>query len=312
MKNFCMGSRVKDETSVEVRVGESGRVFVESGITEMGTGNLTAFAQVAAEILNCEVERVRVIAGDSMSPDGGPTNASRTVYMGASAIYQAATALRDEILQRVSKRADLPVERLFLQDGFVKGRPPLELKISMGELAQEERLAATGFWKAAQFHGDEEWLPPYLFAFAVHLVQVAVDLTTGEIEVQKVVSILDPGRVINPLGVEGQSEGGIAMGMGCAFMEEMILQDGFHQTVHLADYLIPTAMDVPEMKTTWFEVPEETSPYGAKGIAELPMNPFPPAFANALYHALGIRFLSTPITPERIVKALREGRTIVR
>ncbi|MFQ5692214.1 MAG: xanthine dehydrogenase family protein molybdopterin-binding subunit, partial [Nitrospinota bacterium] len=311
MKNFCMGSRVKDETRVEVRVDDAGRVVVESGITDIGTGNLTAIAQVVAEVLNCEVDRVRVLAGDSLSPDGGPTNASRTVYMGGSAAHRAATDLRDALLGRAAERADVPPERLYLEDGTVRGRPPTRLEIPWSELAREGPLAAAGFWKAAQFYGDDDWLPPYLFAFAVHLVQVAVDTATGEIDVQKVFAVLDPGRVINPLGVEGQSEGSVAMGMGCAFLEELVQRDGRHVNTSLADYLIPTALDVPEAQTAWVEAPEETSPVGAKGIAELPMNPFPPAFANALHHALGVRFLSTPITPEVILRAVRKKRTVV-
>jgi CO/xanthine dehydrogenase Mo-binding subunit len=143
------------------------------------------------------------------------------------------------------------------------------------------------------------------------VVQVAVDVITGEFEVQKVLSLLDPGRVINPIGVEGQSEGGVVMGLGCAYMEELVLRDGIHENTNLADYLIPTSMDIPEIQTRWVEFPEETSPFGAKGIAELPMNPFSPAFSNALHHALGVRFLSTPITPETIARALREGQTVV-
>ncbi len=308
MKNWCMGSKVKDETHVEVRLEASGRVVVESGITEIGTGNLTAIAQVAAEILNCEVERVRVVEGDSDSPDGGPTNASRTVYMGAGAVHQGATALKEEILKRASEVADVPREQLFLEDGCVRGRPPADVEVSFADLARDGAVKARGFFEAAQFHGDDDWLPPYLFAFAVHLVQAAVDVRTGELDVQKVLCVLDPGRVINPIGVEGQSEGGVAMGLGCAFMEELVLRDGIHENVFFGDYLIPTSLDVPDIRTAWVEHPEETSPYGAKGIAELPMNPFAPALSNALYHALGVRFLSTPITPAAVVSALRAGR----
>lgn len=311
MKNWCMGSRIKDETAAEIRVHDNG-IVIESGITEIGTGNWTAIAQVAAEILNCEVGRFRMVEGDTDSPDGGPTNASRTVYMGASAVHQAASALKDEILSRASDRADVPRDQLRLEDGFVRGRPPADVEISWADLAREGPLRAEGFFQAAQFQGDDDWLPPYLFAFAVHLVQVNVDVTTGEFEVQKVLSLLDPGRVINPVGVEGQSEGGVTMGLGCAYMEDLVLKDGIHQNASLADYLIPTSMDIPDIETAWIESPEETSPVGAKGIAELPMNPFPPAFSNALHHALGIRFLSTPVTPAVILNALHQGRTVVR
>ena len=264
MKNWCMGSRIKDETAAEIRVQDDG-IVIESGITEIGTGNWTAIAQVAAEILNCEVGRFRMVEGDTDSPDGGPTNASRTVYMGASAVHQAASALKDEILSRASDRADVPRDHLCLEDGFVRGRPPADVEISWADLAREDPLRAEGFFQAAQFQGDDDWLPPYLFAFAVHLVQVNVDVTTGEFEVQKVLSLLDPGRVINPVGVEGQSEGGVTMGLGCAYMEDLVLKDGIHRNASLADYLIPTSMDIPEIETAWIESPEETSPVGAKG-----------------------------------------------
>jgi CO/xanthine dehydrogenase Mo-binding subunit len=137
------------------------------------------------------------------------------------------------------------------------------------------------------------------------MAEVEVDLRTGAVEVLKLVAAFDIGKAINPILVEGQIEGGVMMGLGYALMEELILQDGTARNLSFQDYLIPTAMDMPEIIPIIVEHPNLHGPYGAKGIGEMPNIPAAPAITNAIAHAVGSRILDLPAHPERVYGAIR-------
>jgi len=139
------------------------------------------------------------------------------------------------------------------------------------------------------------------------MAEVIVDVETGEVEVTDFVAAFDVGKAINPRAVEGQIEGGVAMGLGYALMEEIALENGHIQNLHLGDYLIPTSLDVPQIKPIILEVENPYGPYGAKGIGEMPNIPATPAILNAIANACGGRIRSLPADPEKVFWAIKEA-----
>jgi CO/xanthine dehydrogenase Mo-binding subunit len=138
------------------------------------------------------------------------------------------------------------------------------------------------------------------------IAEVEVDTKTGLVRVRKCIAIQDVGKSINPLGVEGQMEGGIVMGVGYALTERILYKDGQVQNPNLVDYKIPTALDAPDVRTILVEEPDPTGAFGAKGVGEACLIPVAPAIANAIYDAVGVRIRELPITPEKVLKALKE------
>lgn len=147
--------------------------------------------------------------------------------------------------------------------------------------------------------------PHHLYGYMTHVVMVEVDTLTGETDVLNVVAIPDVGKVLNPQGLEGQSEGGAAMGIGYTLYEDILIEDGYHKTKNFTDYIIPTIRETPVIKTVPVESNEETGPFGAKGIAEVVMIPIIPAIMSAIYDATGVRINHLPATPERIYQAIQ-------
>jgi CO/xanthine dehydrogenase Mo-binding subunit len=139
------------------------------------------------------------------------------------------------------------------------------------------------------------------------MAEVIVDVETGEVEVVDHVAAFDIGRAINPKAVEGQIEGGVAMGLGYALMEEIIVKNGAIQNLNLQDFLIPTSLDVPDIKSVVVGTKTKYGPYGAKGVGEMPNIPTAPAIVNAIAHACGARVRSLPANPEKLYWAIKEA-----
>jgi putative selenate reductase molybdopterin-binding subunit len=146
------------------------------------------------------------------------------------------------------------------------------------------------------------------YAYAAHMAEVEVDLATGLVRLIRVTAVHDSGQVINPMFAEGQVEGAILQGMGLALSEECVLRDGRILNPNFTNYRIPTALDAPQIDIRFVGERDPNGPFGAKSIAEVSMVPVAPAIANAIYDATGVRFTSLPITPERILKALKSAR----
>ena len=144
--------------------------------------------------------------------------------------------------------------------------------------------------------------------YATQVADVEVDLETGKIRVRKIFAAHDAGTIINPDGARGQLEGAIAQGVGATLMEEMVVVDGTVTNPSFSEYKIPTTLDVPEVESIFVETYNENGPFGAKGIGEPALAATPSAIANAIYNATGARVTSLPITPEKVLKALREIR----
>src|ERR1700694_2388299 len=252
--------------------GGGGTFQILTASTEIGQGTKTIFCQLAADALGVPIERIVLAPQDtSLVPDSGPTVASRTAMIVGGLIQDAATELRNR-LQR--EKAPLRVEKTYVQPDSIH-------------------------WDEATYQGDA--YPVY--AWACTIVDVDVDMTTGEVRVTDLVTAVDCGKALHPVMAEGQIEGGALQAVGWATIEEIKMKDGGYQNDRLATYLIPTALDAPNIRTILVENPYSRGPYGAKGIGELPMDGPAPAIIAAIHDATGVWLDEVPATPEKVLAA---------
>jgi CO/xanthine dehydrogenase Mo-binding subunit len=254
----------------------------------MGQGTKTIFPQLVADALGVPYEAVEIAPQDTaIVPDSGPTVASRTAMVVGGLLLKAAARLREQVeTETRGAFADT-------YDAFAAGS---------GGLRIDER-----FEPYPDIHFDDETYkgdayPAYGWASCI--VQVDVDLDTGEVLVGDVVAADDVGKVIHPILAEGQVEGGTLQAIGYATIEEMKLRDGRYLNDRLATYLIPTALDAPRITTILVEAPFSGAPHGAKGVGELPMDVGAPAVVAAIHDAVGVWIHDLPASPERILAAL--------
>ena len=303
-----------DTSEAWVGVEVDGTVVVRSGVTDIGAGQTSALGQIAAEILGVTLDDVVIYNSDSaVTPLAGTTTATRALYMTGNAVRQAADTLRGRLIDRAATEFGVEPGEIDMADNEVfavtepdKAMPFVELvKLCAADGVHRSELVmfrAPFTDKLDPETGQGQAHPDY--AFGAHAAEVAVDTETGEITVLKHVSAHDVGQAINPVAVEGQIEGGVAQGQGYALSEEMVYRDGQLATPSFSEYLIPTSMDLPPIKSIILESRSGLGPFGAKGIGEPALTPVAPAIANAVADAIGVRIHDLPITPEKIVKAL--------
>ncbi len=305
-----------DACGANVHVHEDGSVLLFTGITEMGQGAFTVLPQICAEELGIRLEDVRLVQPDTdMVPESGPTVGSRSTTLMGNAIILAARQVKQSILEMASDMLLVPLERLEARDRRIYDRENPNKTILFKEaaarcMATGKRLIGQGWWAPPPATLDPETGqgdPYFVYTYSTHMVEVIVDVETGEVDVTDFVAAFDVGKAINPKALEGQIEGGVAMGLGYALMEEVALKEGHIQNLHLGDYLIPTSLDVPDIKPIVLEVENKYGPYGAKGIGEMPNIPATPAILNAIANACGGRVRSLPADPERVFWAIKEA-----
>lgn len=272
-----------------------GTVTALTSQVEVGQGTRTIVAQLAAEGLSVPVEWVRTEQPDTDEhPDSGPM-ASRTATIIGGLLITAGKRFRADIERRHgSPLPDLHEFRSAVAELVAGGERP---KVRENYTPPPEM-----HWDEAKHQGDA--YPTYTWACCV--VALEVDTLTGEVTVLDVTAVQDVGKVINPMFATGQVQGGVAQGLGWALMENVVWNNGVMAGANLTDYAIPTAMDVPPIRTVFLEHPQPRAPHGAKGLGELPFEGPAPAVANALRHALGIHFTQVPMTPEIILPAWEE------
>ena len=271
-----------------VRLGSDGRATVITAMQDIGTGTRTAMAQIAAEELGLPLEHVDVVLGDSArGPYASISAGSSTLPSMGPAVRAAAADAREQ------------VEDIAEQRGLAKGTPLEEI---VGVLEESQILG-----KGARGPNPTGM---QVLTFGVQVAEVAVDVETGEIRVERIAAIHDVGRVINPLGASSQVEGGIIQGIGHTLSEERLLdpQTGRTLTVSLDAYKLPTIADVPEIITDLLDVADpHLTNLGAKGLGEPPIIPTAAAIANAIRDATGADVRSLPISREEMLRALREA-----
>ncbi len=308
-----------DTSEAWVGVEMDGTVVVRSGVTDIGAGQVSALGQIAAELLGVSLGEVKIYHSDSATtPLAGTTTATRALYMTGNAARLAAEAVRGRLTARAAQEfgvaasaVDLAESRAFVIDAPDRS---MELKDLIGICAAEGIHRSELAMFRAPFTGEIDpetgqgrVHPDY--AFGAHAIEVAVDTETGEVTVLKSIGAHDVGQAINPAAVAGQIEGGAAQGQGYALSEDMIYQEGRLMTPSFSEYLIPTAMDMPKVQSIILESRSGLGPFGAKGIGEPALTPVAPAIANAVADAIGTRVFELPITPERVVAALRKAES---
>ena len=306
-----------------IRMNEDGTFFLMTSGHDIGQGSDTALTQIAAEVLCCDPSKFTIRTGDTdHTPYEWQTVASRITYCAGNAIKLAAEDLKEKLLDLAQIKLGYIKRELYLEDGWIINRNHPESRMPMSDLA-----LGLAFEDGSGYGGPAIGVgtftlpnninydpatgyspkPAAFWTTAAAGAEVEIDTETGVIEVKKMVESCDPGHIVNPELYKAQVEGGMMQALGTVLYEELLLKDGKVLNKSFVDYKIPTIDNTPETFIAMgVEHPEETGPYGARGIGEPAMVPGAPAIANAIYNATGCRFTEMPITPERMLKALQE------
>jgi CO/xanthine dehydrogenase Mo-binding subunit len=324
MMSYGRMTFLHDTSRSYVSLEMDGSVTVKCGVQDIGGGQASSLAQIAAEVLGVSMEDVTVYIGDSaLTPLAGTTTATRQLYMSGNATYKAAMAVRDNLFNRAADILETAPENLDIKDRKIFIKPDIkhdpDRVLAFDDVVKACAADGVQLYNVAQFNAPARELIDFQtgqgqvfadFTFGTHAMEVAVDVDTGKVNVLKIVACYDVGQAINPLSAEGQLEGGALYGLGYGMIEEVILDKGNTLTPSLAEYLIPTSVDAPDVKTIMIESGGGVGPFGAKGLGEPSCVSVAPAFANAVSDATGVRIYDLPVTPEKILKALGKIKRI--
>jgi CO/xanthine dehydrogenase Mo-binding subunit len=311
-----LGAEGADYAASTIAVERDYSITLTSGLTDYGTGSRTVFTLLAAEELSVRPERISMLRPDTDTAlESGPTVASRSTMLGGNAVRVAARNLGQLLDMAAADLLGCELHQLARAgEGYVG---PQEEPVDWEQVVDHARamglsLSAQGKWTAPRIHWDHHQgrgTPYFAYHFGAQVAEVEVDLGTGQTQVTGFWAVHDPGRVIFPQGAYGQVYGGVVQGLGYALFEEAIYEEGYLQATNFAEYLIPTALDVPEIEVAFVEKPFSAGPYGAKNVAEPAMVPAAPAILNAIAQATGRRVRQTPANLERVLlgRALRPG-----
>jgi xanthine dehydrogenase molybdenum-binding subunit len=312
------GARVykSDGCGTIIKIDDFGTVNVFTGATDMGQGADTVIAQIVAEELGVRMEDVVIKHTDTdVCPWDVGAHASRTTFVAGNSARGAAKMVKEQILEVAAQSLGESPENLDIRDRTIFSKKDPEKKTSLGKALRAahyttggKMVMAENFYDPANENLDKEFKGnlSMTYAYGTHGVEVEVDRETGQVKILKYIAAHDVGRAINPMLLEGQVYGGAIMGIGYALTERLILQDGKVMNPNFLDYKILTAKDIPNIETILIETIDEFGPFGAKGIGEPGLVPTAPAIANAIYDAIGVRIKELPITPERVLAALKE------
>jgi len=312
------GARVylSDGCGAMVKYDDFGHITVITGTTEIGQGSETVIAQIVAEVLGANIEDVSVVNTDTdIKPWDVGVHASRTTFIGGNAAKLAAAEAKKKILSLAAEQLEKPVDDLTLRDGKVVSIKDGEELVPTAKVVRKAHFTEHG----KTIVGEAFYDPPTVrqgknfygnisatYGFGTQAAEVEVDTETGHVRVVNIVSATDVGRAINPMSLEGQMEGGVAMGIGYALLEECKFAQGKMLNTNFTDYKMPTSMDIPDMETVIVETVDKDGPFGAKGIGEAGAIPTGAAIANAVKDALGFRIYELPMTPEVVHRAIKE------
>ena len=314
LQGISNGAEGVDVVGASVQVSQDGSALVSVGLADMGQGARTVCAQIASEVLGISLPMVtaRQVDTDSVH-DSGPTVASRTTTVGGQAVKLAATEVRKSLVAMAARMFKVDESLVVLQNDFAMLSVDANARIPLRDVATAAYwtgypLMNLAFSKAPDAVFDHETHQGNVYIaynYGTHLFDIRVDKHTGRVEVLRHLACHDVGKVINPMGLEGQIEGGSLFGFGLAHMEEVLFRDGRIINANFADYALPSIKDRLPTEAMAVEDPNPTGPYGAKGVGEPPVAGAAAAFANAVADATGIRFRRLPITRQEILLALK-------
>ena len=342
-KNTGLGGGAPDKAEAEVEVFPNGRAEIRTSSAEMGQNLVGVLAACTAEELGLPFDDVSVLVMDTdRTPDGGPTTASRQTYVSGNAARLAARTMREQMQAVLAEKFDVPPDVIAFHEGLAYVDEERLARVSNQGTGNGENGSTNGtnggprtrqplrsmtFAEAVQTLIDEGrepklryeyWAPKtqplgtggdmhFAFSYAAHAALVSVDMEMGEVRVEKVITAHDVGRAINPLSLSGQLDGGVVMGMGNALTEHYIEDNGVPWTKHLGQYKMPGIKLTPEMTHFIVEHATADGPYGAKGVGEISSIPISPAIANAIYNAVGVRFMALPVDQDALLLAMKRG-----
>lgn len=290
-----------DMGSASIKLNDDGFYNLLVGATDIGQGSDTILAQIAAETLGCSMKDVIVYSSDSdLTPFDTGAYASSTTYVSGNAVYKAAKKMRKMLLVEASIALEVNVEDVTF-DGktFTAKNKTITINNLSNRLyynKDQKQLIATDSYVGIKSP------PPFMAGY----VELDVDKETGEIDIKHYVSVVDCGTTINPMLARGQVEGGVVQGIGMAVYEEVLYsKTGKLITSDFLNYHIPTRLEIDKLTTEFADSYEKSGPYGAKSVGEIGIDTPPAAIANAIYNAVGVRITSLPITPEKILKAIK-------
>jgi len=314
IQGISNGAEGIDVVGASVQMSQDGSVLVGTGLTELGQGSRTVFAQIAAEVLGVPLERVtaRLVDTDSVH-DSGATVASRATTTGGMAVFKAATEVKNSLTQMAALMFKTEAENIVLKEGFAVLSFDDSARIPIADVATAAYwtgfpIMNMAFSRApdADYDHDTHQGKIYIaYNFGTHMMKIRIEKSTGKVDVLNHIASHDVGKVINPLGLTGQVEGASLIGYGLAHMEKIEYENGIIRNPNFADYAVPTIMDRIPTEVIAVEEFNSTGPFGAKGVGEPPVAGAAAAFVNAVSDAAGIRFRKIPVTRQDIMLALR-------
>ncbi len=306
------------QSGVQLRLDRQGGVCVMCGSTDIGQGSDSILAYIVAEVLGIDPFDIRVVTADTdLTPVDLGSYSSRVTLMTGNAAIQAAERARELLVMAVAEKLGVPIENLSLAERRVFDVENPEVGVSFAEavvLAESKfgTIGTVGSYSPPRSPGKYKGSgvgPSPAYSYSAAVAEVDVNPDTGIVEVERVWIAHDIGRSINPMLVMGQVEGSVYMGLGEILMEEMVYRENrniVHKFPSMLEYKSPTTMDMCDVKTYLIEDPDPNGPYGAKEVGQGPLLPVPPAVANAVYNAVGVRIDEVPITPEKVMRALKD------
>ena len=308
-----------DHSTAVVRVNDDGRITLITGESDLGQGSNTVLTQICANELGVPIDHITVNTPDS---DNAPfcmgTFAARVTMLAGNAVIRASKEAREKLLAVAASKLEVSASDLIIEDGFIHVVGLPKLGMTVGEASRlhlyrpnGEGIFARATWDAPTQMADKETFygnPAPAYSFAAATAEIEVDTETGQVRLLDVFAADDCGKALNPLAVEGQIHGCLSQGIGWALYEGYKFESGRLVNGNFADYNMPTAEALPELRSTIVESYDPNGPYGAKGASETALVPIAGAIANAVDDALGVRINSLPITPEKVLAVLRERK----
>jgi len=302
----CQSGAGYGGSSARVQVFPDGTAALQTGVNDHGSGAHTVLVQVVAQELQLPLERVRLVVGSTESgPWDSGSSASRVTYVAGQSTLRAAREAREKLAAVAAEYLGCSERQVELVAGAFRDREQPSARMAFADAAVR---ACRGGEPVSGYSRFENWDRPSGTSFVAQVAEVEVDPETGQVHLRRVVAASDVGTILNPIGVTGQLEGALVMGLGAATMEELPLVDGQVAAAGLHEYKLPTAKDLPSLTSVLITDGQGPGPYGAKGVGELGHLTLPPAIANAVSDATGIQLAELPVTAERVYRALKAAR----
>ncbi len=309
-----------DGCGTTLKVDPYGYLTIITGSNEIGQGSETVLAMIAMEELGIAEERIKIINTDTdVKPWDVGVHASRTSFVAGNSLLGAIAKLKEKISPRAAEMLGTEIQKLVYEEGKIKcSRSGNE--IALDKVIRElhfkpphELTEVNYFYEPSSQFQNKEFKGDVSgnYAFGAQAIEVEVDTYTGNVKVLDVWVSQDVGRVLNPLGLQGQIEGGVVMGIGYGLTEETQMKDGYVLNPNFHNYKLLTASDVPTIHFHAVETVDPEGPYGAKGVGEAPLIPTAAAIANAVSNALDVEITELPLTPERVLKAMNSKKELV-